>query len=542
MTPLDPGVDEAVDFKTDQVYDVVVYGSTGAGFGAALQAARAGLSTILIEPGPRLGGMTTGGLGATDIGNSRTIGGIGREFYARIYAHYLDPQNWTNESREEYFPKHPDNIEEAAGLQFFFEPSVALRIMTEMLEEHKVPILKMAPLDREARLERDGRRILSIPLKAGKRIAGRMFLDASYEGDLMAMAEVPFCLGREANDQFGETLNGFRPHPASETEHISPFLIPDDPASGLLPGIDPLPDAQPGDGDQRIQAYNFRLCLTDIPANRIPISRPERYDPLLFEPLARHLLAKGIACPFFPFFKRTPLPNRKTDSNNFGLFSTDFVGMSHGWPTGSDADREQIWQAHRNYTEGLLWFLGNDPRFPESWRQAVRRWGYARDEFTETGNWPAQLYVREARRLRADYVVTEADCRGLRVAGDPVALGSYAMDSHQVSRFVDAQGRLRIEGGFWKTCAPYPISYRAIVPEKGSCPNLVVPVCVSSTHAAYGSIRMEPVFMMLGQAGAIAAGIALREGTSLQEIDYCTLECDLMSAGAVLGSPANASL
>jgi hypothetical protein len=523
-----------VELNPNPSYDLVIYGSSGAGFSAAVQAARDGLNVVLLEPGPRPGGMTTNGLGATDIGNRRTIGGIAREFYQRIYAHYKESGVWRYESRSEYMPKHPFCIDEEAGLHFFFEPSAALSVMTDMLREANVEVQVNSPLDRTRPAEMRDSRLVAIHLKDGRRIAGSYFMDATYEGDLMALAAVPFTIGRESNSEFGERLNGFRPHPVGETGHVDPHVAPGDPASGLLPGIEPDPCIAAGAGDQRLQAYNFRLCLTDVADNRIPIEKPSNFDPLLYETLARHLLHKGDDCPHFPYFKRTPLPNRKTDSNNFGTFSTDVVGMSHEWPLASDEERRHIWLIHRDYTQGLLWFLGNDTRFPASWRSMVRLWGLAADEFSRTQNWPPQLYVREARRMRADYTVTELNCTRAVVAPDSVALGSYAMDSHQVSRFIDKDGKLRLDGGFWQSCAPYPISYRAIIPPRGSCRNLVVPVCLSATHAAYGSIRMEPVFMMLGQAGALAVSLAAQSGQPLQGIDYAELKAGLLVNGAVL--------
>ncbi|MDP0499863.1 MAG: FAD-dependent oxidoreductase [Verrucomicrobiota bacterium JB022] len=518
------------------LYDVVVYGSCGAGFAAAVQAGRDGLKVLLIEPGPRIGGMTTNGLGATDIGSPRAIGGMAREFYERIFEHYEAPGSWWFESREEYLPKHPLSVKDDDRMHFFFEPSVALAMVTQMLEEAGVEVITGVGLDRTASLQFEGSAIRAIPLKGGTVVSGRFFVDASYEGDLMAMADVPYIVGREGNQQFGESLNGFRPQPVEDTAHVDPFRVIGNPSSGLLPGIEEAPDLSAGQGDSRVQAYNFRLCLTDVRDNFVAIEPPADFDPAGHEVVIRHLLAKGD-CATFPFFKRTPMPNRKTDSNNHGAFSTDFVGGSHAWAEATDEERCALWQQHKDYMLGLLWSLGHDPRIPEAQRAEVRRWGLARDEFAETDNWPPQLYVREARRMVGDYVVSENDCRGTSFAPDSVALGSYAMDSHQVSRFVDQEGRLRMEGGFWKSCQPYAISYRAIIPPKGSCPNLAVPVCLSATHAAYGSIRMEPVFIMLGQAAAAAILLALEESAALQDLDYMRLRARLEDLGAMLNAP-----
>lgn len=516
---------------------MVVYGSSGAGIAAAVQAARDGFKTILVEPGIRIGGMTTGGLGATDIGDQATIGGFAKEFYQHIYQYYKNPSVWKYETRDIFSPKHRDSIYEENSFHFFFEPSVALKIATDFLEASGVTVLTKSSLNREATLRVDHNRISGIPLKEGGIIWGKYFVDASYEGDLMGMAGIPYFLGRENNRSYGETLNGYLPHPVKETQHLDPFVVPGVPASGLLPGVDSCRQLSTGEGDRRIQAYNFRLCLTDVEENRIPIECPENYNPLHYELLARHMLCRSDRCQNFPFFKRTPVPNRKTDSNNLGMFSTDYVGKSHEWPTANDARRAELWQEHRDYTMGLLWFLGHDSRFPESWKEEVRQWGLAKDEFRESNSWPSQLYVREARRMKSDYVVTENDCFGKVVAKDPVAMGSYALDSHQVTRFVDDERRFRAEGGFWKKCKAYPISYRSIIPPQGYCPNLVVPVCLSATHAAFGSIRMEPVFMMLGQAAAAAIRVANNSGASLQDIDYTQLKHHLRTQGAILSSP-----
>ncbi|HRJ73568.1 MAG TPA: FAD-dependent oxidoreductase, partial [Terrimicrobiaceae bacterium] len=295
-----------------------------------------------------------------------------------------------------------------------------------------------------------------------------------------------------------------------------------------------------GAGDHRVQAYNFRMCLTDDPANRAVVTKPDGYDPLQYETVLRHLLAHPQARLGEILFTLVPMPNRKTDSNNKNLFSTDFVGASHAWPEASYEERARIWQAHRTYQQGLLWFLANDPRVPETLRAEVAEWGLARDEFADNGNWPYQLYVREARRMVADYVVTEHDTVGRHRAPDPVALASYGMDSHLVSLFVDDQHRLRLEGAFFKSVKPYPVSYRAVVPKKSECTNLLVPVCVSASHAAYGSMRMEPVFMMLGQAAATAAALAVQSPSAVQDVPYESLRDHLRRDGMVLDAPAPA--
>ncbi|MEX2382503.1 MAG: FAD-dependent oxidoreductase, partial [Opitutales bacterium] len=515
-----------------KVYDCVIYGVTCAGIAAAVHAARSGLEVILLEPSSRLGGVTASGLGASDIGEPASLGGLAAEFYRRVDRYYRRADSWRFETREEYVPKHPLNVDEKRDYHFFFEPRVALAIFKEMLAEETVEVRMRERLRRRGGISRDKGRIRQILLESGRVIEGRYFVDATYEGDLMAAAGVSFLVGRESCADFGEEFNGIRPIATAEFD-VDPFVAPGDPSSGLLPGLRSGRPGPRGAGDDRLQAYNFRLCLTDVSENSIPIEKPLHYDPLNYELLVRHINSKPHLRPGASLFKLTPMPNRKTDSNNHGFFSTDYVGQSHAWPEAEYAERERLWEAHRNYTQGFFWFLGNDRRAPEEIRREVLRWGLAADEFEENDHWPPQLYVREARRMRGEYTVDEHDCRGARRADDPIAYGSYAMDSHEVSRFVDEEGILRIEGAFWLGIKPYPISYRAILPRMSECENLLVPICLSATHAAYGSIRMEPVFMMLGQAAAVAVGIALKDNLPVQKISYPALSAVLEREGSV---------
>lgn len=518
-------------------YDVVVYGGTAGGVAAAVQAARMGRSVLLIEPSNHLGGMTTGGLGATDIGSKTAIGGIAREFYGRVYQHYQKPQAWKHETRDQFVPRHPDTVSENLKLHWFFEPKVAQAVFRQMLDEAKVPVLLGERLDRKSGVARHGPRIATIRTEGGKTFAGRVFLDCTYEGDLMAAAGVSYTVGREPNSKYDETLNGVRPLEPEKSFGLSPFIIPGDRASGLLPGVEPSLPGVPGSGDHRTQAYTFRLCLTDVPENRVPIAKPEGYDPKLYELVARFLQSKPHVRPGTHLFKLTPMPNRKTDSNNQGPLSTDFVNFSHGWAEADHAERERLWQLHRSYVQGLLWFLANDERVPSPVREETGKWGLAKDEFVESGNWPPQLYVREARRMVGRHVITEHDCRAQTVADDPIGLAAYAMDSHQVTRFVDEQGRLRLEGAFWQGVKPYPIGYRSITPDAKECTNLLVPVCLSASHAAYGSIRMEPVFMILGQSAATAASLAVERDADVQAVDGAALRARLEQDGQVLAPP-----
>lgn len=503
----------------EKSFDVVVYGATGGGVIAAVEAARLGKSVALIEPANRIGGMTSGGLGATDIGTKTSVVGAAKEFYHRIWKHYKEPAAWKYETREEYGPKHHDALSEGLEVQWFFEPKVAEKILNEMASEAGVKIFTGQRLKRPDGVKKDGTKIVSITTENGDVYKGKMFVDASYEGDLLAAAGVSYFVGREANSQYGEYLNGIMINQPIFTEGVSPYKVAGDASSGLLKGIDPQAPGASGEADKRVQAYTFRVCLTDVPENTVAITKPDNYDPELYETHLRFAQLNPDSLPGQSFFKLTPMPNRKTDSNNKGSFSTDFVGKSEEWAEADYAKRDALWKEHESYVKGLIWFLGNDPRVPEPIRTETKRWGLPRDEFEQTGHWPFQLYVREARRMVSDYVVTENDCRRFRVADDGVILASYPMDSHFTSRYVDEQGRLRVEGGMMTKVTPYPVSYRSIVPKEDECTNLFVPVCLSATHAAYGSIRMEPVFMMLGQSAAIAAVQAIDQDIPVQKVD-----------------------
>lgn len=521
----------------EAAFEIVVYGGTSAGIAAAVEAAQRGHRVVLIEPSQRLGGMTTNGLGATDMWEKDKVGGFAREFYAAVFAHYERSEAWRYETRAEYSPKHRDALAKELRLQFFFEPSVALALLQRRLDAAGVQVWKGERLRRPDGARKIGNRLATLELESGRRVAGRVFIDASYEGDLLAAAGVSYVVGRESRAEFAETLAGIVLLPAARTAELDPFREPGNPRSGLLPGIEAGWRGVEGDGDHRSQAYTFRMCLTDVPENRVPFTRPEHYDPARYELLARYLARHPRLSVGPHLFKLTPMPNRKTDSNNQGLFSTDFVGASHAWAEASYAERERLWREHRDYVQGFFWFLQHDARVPQSVREQAGRWGLAKDEFVETDHWPVQLYVREARRMRGDYVVTEHDCAGRRVADDPVALGAYALDSHLVTYFVEPGGRLRGEGAFWREGPPYGISRRALQPKESECANLLVPVCVSATHVAYGSIRMEPVFMMLGQASACLASLALERDSSVQGVPYEALRPLLERAGLPLRAP-----
>jgi hypothetical protein len=514
-------------------YDVVVYGATSGGVVAAYQAARMGKSVVLVEPGRHLGGLTTGGLGATDIGNKAAIGGVAREFYRRVARHYAQADAWVHQAPDD-FRKRSQRDQAREDTMWTFEPHVAEAIYREMLREAKVPVHFGERLDlKEGKgVAKDGNRITSITMESGLTLRGAMFIDASYEGDLMARAGVSYHVGREANATYGETVNGvFFGDKHQFKAPVDPYVVPGDPASGLLPGIHGGDPGQAGQGDRRVQAYNFRMCMTDVPGNRIPWPRPEGYDPRRYELLLRYIRA-GV---WDALGSIIPMPNRKTDTNNNGAFSTDHIGMNYDYPDGDYGTRERIFREHVTYQQGLMWFLANDPRVPEKVRNDVSRWGLCKDEFADSGGWPHQLYVREARRMISDYVMTQHNCQRRQVADDSVGLAAYTMDSHNCQRYVDKSGHARNEGdvqvgGF----PPYPIAYRSIVPKEAECANLLVPVCLSASHIAYGSIRMEPVFMVLGQSSATAACQAIDRASSVQRIDVSALQERLKADGQVL--------
>lgn len=504
--------------------DVCVYGGTAGGVVAAITAARRGKRAVLLHPGTHLGGMTTGGLGWTDVGNEKVIGGTSREFYQRVGRHYGREIEWK------------------------FEPGVAAKALHEMLNETDVEVHRKQFLARDTGVSMDGRRISEIKMLGGLRVRARQFIDATYEGDLMAAAGVSHTVGRESNATYGETLNGIQVRHQHQFSHpVDPYQTPGDPGSGLLPYVEADRGGDIGDADHRIQAYCFRLCMTDDPAIQVPFEPTDDYDEQLYELAARWyhsekdrynetLFREGERKGELRKYDRFPVAPHKTDTNNHGPVSTDFIGANHDWPEADYETRERIFQHHVSYQKGLHWFLGNSERMPDEYREAFGAWGLAGDEFTDTGHWPHQLYVREARRMVGDYVVTEQDCMAQRRCDDPVGMGAYQMDSHNCHRFVE-DGRVLNGGDVQvKPERPYSVSYRAIVPRRGECENLSVPVCLSASHIAYGSVRMEPVFMMLGQSAATAATMALDNDVALQALPYETLRDELLEAQQVLES------
>ena len=519
-------------------FDMVVYGGTSGGVIAAVQAASMGKTVVLLEPGRHLGGLTSGGLGATDIGNKAAIGGLSREFYHRVAQHYDRDAAWNWQDRAAYRNNRAADQEDT---MWTFEPHVAEAILRGMIQEAKVPVRFGERLDLHEGVLKRGNRIEAVRMESGRVYQGAIFLDCTYEGDLMAEAGVSYHVGREANDRYGETLNGVQ---FGQKNHqfkvaVDPYIVEGQPGSGLLPGVDGGEPGQQGEGDHRVQAYNFRICLTDVPANQLPFPKPEGYDPLRYELLLRYIRG-GV---WDAMKLNTSMPNRKTDINNHGGFSSDNIGMNYEYPDGDYATRANIFDDHVTYHQGMIWFLANDPRVPESIRAELGRWGLCKDEFQETGGWPHQLYVRESRRMISDHVMTQHECQGRNVVEDAVGLAAYTMDSHNVQRFVKDgkalnEGNVEV-GGF----SPYPIAYRSIVPKESECANLLVPVCLSASHIAYGSIRMEPVFMVPGQSAATAACQAIDASSAVQRIDVEALQERLRADSQVLAwtGPARTS-
>jgi hypothetical protein len=532
--------------RATETADVVIYGGTSSGIIAAVQAHRMGKSVMLIEPSNHIGGLTTGGLGATDIGNKAVIGGLAREFYHRVWQYYQNDAAWSRETYKQYEARYPQKYSKDETM-WMFEPHVAAKIYREMLEgAHVKPVLNER-LDRQHGVKKASRagsgdprttRIESITMESGRSFAAKMFIDATYEGDLMAAAGVAFHVGREANAVYGETLNGVEARLNVKNHRfvkpVDPFLKPGDASSGLLPGIQVTKLPPDGNGDQVVQAYCYRLCTTDVAENRRAWPKPSGYDASKYELLLRNFEAGDDRAPWHPLW----MPNRKTDTNNNGAFSTDFIGGNYDYPNADYAAREKIVANHKLYQQGLLWTLANDPRVPAKVRAEFNRLGMARDEFVDNENWPTQLYVREARRMIGVYVMTEHNCRGKKVVEDSAGMGAYGMDSHNCQRYVTSDGNVQNEGdvqvhGF----KPYPISYGAIVPKAEECGNLLVPVCLSSSHISYGSIRMEPVFMILGQSAATAAAMAIDSGVPVQKVNYGKLGAKLREDRQVLRAP-----
>lgn len=518
--------------------DVIIYGGTSAAVTAATQLARSNKSVIIVCPDKHLGGLSSSGLGFTDTGNKEVIGGLSREFYQRIYNYYQQDDAWKWQTREGYGNKGQGTpaIDGDKRTMWIFEPHVAEKVFDDFIQENNIQVFRDHWLDRESGVTMDKTKIISIRTLNGETFQAKMFIDATYEGDLMAAAGITYTVGRESGRKYHEEWNGVQVGILHHGHHfgnmkISPYVIPGDPKSGVLPRISTKFPGNRGDADQRVQAYCFRMCLTKTPENRVAIERPADYDSTQYELLVR-ILDSGWRETFNKF---DPIPNLKTDVNNHGPFSFDNIGMNYDYPDATYERRAEIIKEHENYQKGLLYFYANDPRVPLEIREEMQQWGLAKDEFTDNENWPHQIYVREARRLRGKFVMTENEVLGKKPVIDPIGMGSYTMDSHNTQRYITPEGYVQNEGDVGiHPEHPYQISMGAVMPMQNECTNLLVPVAVSSSHIAYGSIRMEPVFMILGQSAAIMAQMALDNKQDLQDIDYEALKKELLEAGQVL--------
>lgn len=527
--------------------DVVVYGGTSAGVMAAVQAKSMGKSVVLVGPDRHLGGLTSSGLGFTDTGDKAVIGGLARNFYERIWKHYDEEAAWRWQQKSAFGNRGQGTpaIDGSRRTMWTFEPGVAEKVFEDIVREHGITVVRDEWLDRAHGVRKTGACITAITMLSGTTYTGKMFIDATYEGDLMAAAGVTYHVGREANSVYGEQHNGVQTGVLHHTHHfgvlkqrISPYVRPGDPRSGLLPRISAAPPGDVGAGDAKVQAYCFRICLTDVPENRIPWEKPPGYDPWQYELLAR-VYAAGWNGTFGKF---DPIPNHKTDTNNHGPFSTDNIGMNYDYPEASYERRRELVKEHETYQKGWLYFVATDPRVPADVRATMSRWGLPKDEFQDNGGWPHQIYVREARRMVGSFVMTENELRKKKPTPDSVGMGSYTIDSHNVQRYVTPEGFVQNEGDIGvPTGGPYAIAYGSLVPKRGQADNLLVPVCVSSSHIAFGSIRMEPVFMILGQSAATAAALAIDAGVAVQDVPYARLRERLLEDGQILDRTTTAA-
>ncbi|MCK0191036.1 FAD-dependent oxidoreductase [Arenibacter sp. F20364] len=517
--------------------DIIIYGGTSAAISAAVEAKRSGKSVIVVSPDVHLGGLSSGGLGFTDTGDKSVIGGLAREFYQRVWNHYSTDEAWVWQKKEEYGNKGQGTpaMDGENRTMWIFEPHVAEKVFEDWVREEEIQVDRNEWLNREQGVAMKDGKIVSITTLSGKTYSSKIFLDATYEGDLMAAAGVSYHVGREGKEVYGEEWNGVQTgvlhHKHWFQSDISPYRVPGDPSSGLLPRVSGEDPGEKYSGDDKIQAYCFRMCMTNHPENRIPFPKPDDYDPLNYELLAR-VFETGRKDWFEKF---DAVPNHKTDTNNHGPLSSDNIGMNYDYPEASYERRKEIIMEHENYQKGLLWFVANDPRVPGDLQTEMQKWGLAKDEFTDNGNWPHQIYVREARRMIGEFVMTENELLKKSPTPNSIGMGSYTMDSHNVQRYIKPDGFVQNEGDIGvSTNGPYTISYGSLVPKKDECKNLLVPVCVSSSHIAFGSIRMEPVFMILGQSAATAAVLAIDAQTTVQEVDYDKLRGLLLAKGQIL--------
>ena len=514
-----------------QSFDVVVYGGTAGGVVTAIAAAREGASVALLEPRDHLGGMVSGGLGWTDFGKKEVIGGYALEYYERAGKKYGVPIQW------------------------YLEPHVAEAIFKEWVAEAGVQVFYRHRLVEKTGVAKDGTRVTAIRTENGAVFRGKVFADASYEGDLMAQAGVTYTIGREGTAQYGESLAGIRDRTPLHQFQVS---VPARDASGwLLPEMSAEPKGVSGSADTKLQAYNFRVCMTQREDNRVPLPKPAGYDPGRFALLAKMLAAMDVikqkaaadaAGPerrgdpknrlmqpwsLWDVMKPDPIPNGKTDTNNNGAFSTDYIGGNYDYADGDYATRARIWQAHVDYVQGFLYFLQHDPQVPAALHTAMATWGLCKDEFTDTAHWPHQLYVRESRRMVGEYVVSQKDIQTDLAKPDPIGMGSYNSDSHNIQRIVNAEGFAENEGDMQVSVTPYQIPYRVMLPRRVEATNLLVPVAFSASHVAYSTLRMEPQYMIIGQAAGVAATMAIAGNIPVQAVSPAALKAKLHSQRAV---------
>lgn len=519
----------------DRVFDIVVYSGTSAGIVAAVQAARMNMDVLLVCEKDKVGGVTASGLGAADINDRNYVGGIAREFFCEVYKHYLRTDAWKNETLRGYLERLAGNKDTFWGarddllqMMWMFEPSAAKHIFEKMLENSNVIVIRNERLAEKAPVEIADGRIQSIRMENGRIFKGKMFIDCGYEGDLMQKAGISYVVGRESNTTYGEQKNGILYNGLFMGTEIDPYIIEGSPESGLLPYIEEGMIGRPGMEDHRIQAYCYRFTLSCDSENQLPFSKPSNYNPLYYEIIARVMKKKRIK--LTDIISLTPVPNCKTDTNH-----ADFIGACYDYPDGDYEKRQQIEEEHKNYTLGLLWFLSNDLRVPENIRKEMKMWGFPKDEFMDSGSFPHQIYVREGRRMLGSYIMTENDILHPEIT-DSIGMGTYYFDSHYVSRFAMGQTVMQ-EGSFWLDDeVRYPVSYGAICPKAEECKNLLVPVALSASHAAYGSIRMEPTYMVLAQSAATAAALAVSEGSSVQMLCYARLKNRLLQDGVILNN------
>jgi len=520
------------------VADVIIYGGTSAAVTAAVEIARNGKSVLIVCPDKHLGGMTSSGLGWTDTGNKSVIGGLTREFYQRVYKEYAKPETWKWEKKEDYgnVGQGTPALDGANKTMWIFEPHIAEKVFDDLVNENNIKVYKNEWLDRNKGVHRKNGKIISITTLSGNIYKAKIFVDATYEGDLMAASEVSYHVGREASDIYNEKWNGVQVGVLHHQHHfgdrnISPYKIKNDITSGVLPGISIEDPGTKGEGDNKIQAYCFRTCLTKNENNRIPFSKPDGYDPSQYELLIR-IYNSGWEETFSKF---DPIPNLKTDVNNHGPFSFDNIGMNYEYPEASYERRREIIKEHEIYQKGLLYFIATDPRIPAKTQKEMNKWGLSKDEFLDNAHWPHQIYVREARRMIGTFVMTENEILGKNKIEHSIGMGSYTMDSHNVQRYITPKGFVQNEGDIGvHPKDPYKIDLGAILPKKEECANLLVPVAVSSSHIAFGSIRMEPVFMILGQSAGTVAVLALENNKSIHELSYEIIRARLIESGQVL--------